>query len=590
MISFFIIPFICSIITFIIGHQILNKNSKSYLNRFYFIFSVIVSFWGFNEGLLYIAPTYTIAYICLKLDSISFIVLPLQLRFILLYTRNKKILKNKLIFSIIYAPVIVFFIINLTTPLISEGLQMEIWGWSSIIPDNPIIYYITLIWALSIEVCIIYISTKYYINNIETVRIKQMFLIQYGFTTPIIASLCLQIIFNLMNISIPNLLIIGVLIGDISIAFAIIKYKLFYKPKYKLIFDKLIEGIAFFEIQFDKFNRPIDLIFLDVNKSFESFTGLNKRDILFSKFSDVILKNKFVKFSWLNDIFNYALQFENVRIERFSDFDERWFFISLYIFSKKFAIILIEDITQKKVLLNELYKQYSELQEINQSKDEIYSEIVHEFRTPLTVIKGFTELNLKNNKLEKFLINDLKIIQKNILRLEESVNEILEYSKALEIEMKLDKKTCDIRDIVKEIIDRISPLIKEKDLKIIKNFDDNTLLKVDKYQIEKVIKNFLTNAIKFSNPNGNIHIKSVVKDNIWRFSVKDEGIGISPDDIKKLFTRFIMLDNSKSINKKGIGIGLALSKRIIEMHQGKIWVESEGINKGSEFIFEIPLE
>ncbi|MHA2011936.1 MAG: hypothetical protein ACTSWG_06205, partial [Candidatus Helarchaeota archaeon] len=159
MISFFIIPFICSIITFIIGHQILNKNSKSYLNRFYFIFSVIVSFWGFNEGLLYIAPTYTIAYICLKLDSISFIVLPLQLRFILLYTRNKKILKNKLIFSIIYAPVIVFFIINLTTPLISEGLQMEIWGWSSIIPDNPIIYYITLIWALSIEVCIIYIST-----------------------------------------------------------------------------------------------------------------------------------------------------------------------------------------------------------------------------------------------------------------------------------------------------------------------------------------------------------------------------------------------------------------------------------------------
>jgi signal transduction histidine kinase len=104
-----------------------------------------------------------------------------------------------------------------------------------------------------------------------------------------------------------------------------------------------------------------------------------------------------------------------------------------------------------------------------------------------------------------------------------------------------------------------------------------------------VIKNLLTNAIKFSFPNGQIIIHSSVRDGVWIFSMQDFGIGIAKEDIPLIFDRFVKLKASEMMNPNGIGIGLTICQNIINAYGGKIWAESEGLNTGATFTFQIKL-
>ncbi|MHA1270057.1 MAG: sensor histidine kinase [Candidatus Helarchaeota archaeon] len=240
---------------------------------------------------------------------------------------------------------------------------------------------------------------------------------------------------------------------------------------------------------------------------------------------------------------------------------------------------------------DEILRQNEELKELDRLKDEFFADVSHEFRTPLTSIKGFTELLIKmSNNLTDDQVDFLNTILKNEKRLEKLVNELMNYSrlKAGKIEFKKDK--FKVSEVVKEIKTEIEPLLKEKDLNIIEEYNPDIVINLDKTQISRIIINLLSNAIKFSFKGGNIYIRSQIKDNVWTFSIKDEGIGIKKEKIPKLFKRFFKLPDSKSMNINGIGIGLAMCKRIIENYNGKIWSESEGLNKGATFYFSIKLD
>jgi len=101
------------------------------------------------------------------------------------------------------------------------------------------------------------------------------------------------------------------------------------------------------------------------------------------------------------------------------------------------------------------------------------------------------------------------------------------------------------------------------------------------------MRNFFSNAIKFSFPGGKILITSTIKDGVWTFALRDFGVGIAAEDLPKLFSRFIKLEASRELNREGIGIGLAICKSIIDSYGGKIGVDSEGPNQGSTFSFQL---
>jgi len=257
----------------------------------------------------------------------------------------------------------------------------------------------------------------------------------------------------------------------------------------------------------------------------------------------------------------------------------------------------IHEITQQKLMEQKLQSafqkiknQNEKLKEIDRIKDEFYADISHEFRTPLVAIKGFAELLLTASNLEETQRDDIKIILRNERRIERLTSEMLEYSRLKSGKVKLQTDHFYISDIINEVEKEFLHKINQKQLIFNKIIQPDVELKLDKYQITKVITNLISNAIKFSFPGGKVTIESRIEEKIWKFSVRDNGIGIAKKDLPKLFSRFVKLQKQKGINEDGIGIGLAISKKIIDVYNGTISVESKGLNRGSTFKIELPLK
>ena len=264
---------------------------------------------------------------------------------------------------------------------------------------------------------------------------------------------------------------------------------------------------------------------------------------------------------------------------------------SAYIDEKgeKKLIAISRDITERQHLLDEIKVQNEELRKLDQLKDEFYADISHDLRTPLTIIKGFAELFLNAPNLEETQKEDLQIMLKNEMRLERLINEIVDYSRLKSGQVQLHEEPFCVSEIVHEIKNEFKSLIDPKELVFDEEFGPDMEIILDKNQIMKVLKNLISNAIKYSFIGGKICITSRIESGLWTFSIRDQGVGISKKDISHLFSRFTRLKPAENMNVEGIGIGLAICKKIMDLYHGTIWAESEGLNRGSTFSFQIHL-
>jgi PAS domain S-box-containing protein len=240
-----------------------------------------------------------------------------------------------------------------------------------------------------------------------------------------------------------------------------------------------------------------------------------------------------------------------------------------------------------------LEEQAKELSEINRLKTDLFSRTSHELKTPLISIKGFTELLLKlhSNKLDDEVISILNEIMDGSRRLEAYINTIVESSKLEQGLMKLNKTEEDLLSIVQYCIKQLESTAKLRNQTIFNKVDKNLITKLDRERIYEVISNLIINAIKYTPVGGEITIDSQISDDSYVISVKDTGIGLTDEEKKHLFTQFGKIERygqGWDVGIEGTGLGLYISKEIIELHGGKIWAESKGRNKGSIFYFSVP--
>mgnify|MGYP001153685903 CR=1 FL=1 len=235
------------------------------------------------------------------------------------------------------------------------------------------------------------------------------------------------------------------------------------------------------------------------------------------------------------------------------------------------------------------------LKEINQLKNTLFTNITHEFRTPLTVIKGMTDTvksNLKNNQIED-VENSLEMIERNSDSLLHLVNEMLDLSKIESGNMQLQLVQSDIVPFLKYLSESFSSFAEENKINLtIYSEIDSLFMDFDSNKITSVISNLLSNAIKFTPEYGKIivHINSVnQKEQPYLFvKIKDNGIGIPNEELPNIFNRFYQTDASTIRKHEGTGIGLALTKELVELMNGAIEVKST-LDKGSEFSLMIPV-
>ena len=233
-------------------------------------------------------------------------------------------------------------------------------------------------------------------------------------------------------------------------------------------------------------------------------------------------------------------------------------------------------------------KETEKLQELDRIKTNFFTNISHEFRTPLTLILGPLEKLMGENKDDR-LQDQYKLIHKNADNLLKLINQLLDLSSIDAGKMKLNTDKVDAINFIKGITASFRPLANIKNIQL--EFDSN-LEQVDTYfdkdKFEKIISNLLSNAIKFTNANGEIRVSiSIDKNEIIEIYVEDNGIGIPKPELQNIFNRFSKVEGANVVG--GTGIGLALVKELVELHKGKISVESE-LKKGSKFKMVLPLK
>src|SRR6266850_1190965 len=233
---------------------------------------------------------------------------------------------------------------------------------------------------------------------------------------------------------------------------------------------------------------------------------------------------------------------------------------------------------------------FERTKELDRLKSEFVAVVSHEVRTPLTSIKGSLELlgDERFHVLPPPQKELLSICQANTERLISLINDILDFSKLESSKLSLNFETVEVGRVVPEAVDHIRNLAAMRGITIDVHIEGTAgALEADPMRVAQVITNLLGNAIKFSPAKGKIEVWSRGTEEEVTVDIKDFGKGISQRDLSRLFQRFAQLDSSTTRRAGGTGLGLVISKGIVEQHAGRIWVEST-MGKGSTFSFSLP--
>jgi signal transduction histidine kinase len=235
-------------------------------------------------------------------------------------------------------------------------------------------------------------------------------------------------------------------------------------------------------------------------------------------------------------------------------------------------------------------RSYEKARELDRLKSEFVAVVSHEVRTPLTSIKGSLEIltDPAYFQLEDRQRELLEISQTNVDRLEQLINGILDFSKLESGRLSTRFEEIDAAKLLESAIAGIRDHASRSGIKVsLEAAAPLPLLWADELRLIQVINNLLSNAIKFTPAGGTVRVCAIPENGGVQFSVTDTGIGIAAEDIPKLFLKFQQLDSSNTRKAGGTGLGLVISKGIVEEHGGRIWVESEE-GAGSTFAFWIP--
>lgn len=257
---------------------------------------------------------------------------------------------------------------------------------------------------------------------------------------------------------------------------------------------------------------------------------------------------------------------------------------------KQFNLTLTEEI--EKATLN-LKKANVKLQNLDKLKDDFVSVASHELRTPMTAIRSYAWMALHRSdiplsqKMERYLYRTL-ISTERLINL---VNDMLNVSRIEAGKIEITPKSFDIGLLVKEMVEEVTAKAAEKRLQIQVLEHSVPLVFADSDKVRQVLLNLIGNSIKFTYPGGIITVDFFSDGQMVEISIKDNGAGISRDDLSRLFHKFARLDNSyvSLSTSGGTGLGLYISKSLVELMKGKIWARSEGVDKGSTFTFSLPI-
>lgn len=331
---------------------------------------------------------------------------------------------------------------------------------------------------------------------------------------------------------------------------------------------------------------------IDSNHSALSYYGYSKEELLSLNIADInILSRVQVDLEMQKVVngndnyfeFRHKLANGNIR-------DVHIYSSKIEIDKKIYLHSIIHDITAQRIAEESLKESETQLRELNATKDKLLSIIAHDLRSPFNGILGFTDILIENiydfeiAETEEF-VRIINSSAKNTLSL---LDNLLNWAKTQTGQISFDPEIIIMSSIIREVIELSHSSAVVKDISLIQNQSDEIKVYADENMLRTVLRNLISNAIKFTKPGGNINIYVISKHNQVEISISDNGVGINDQTLNNLFDISTTTTSYDTANEKGSGLGLVLCKEFVEKLGGNIWAESE-VGKGSDFKFTLPL-
>ena len=248
------------------------------------------------------------------------------------------------------------------------------------------------------------------------------------------------------------------------------------------------------------------------------------------------------------------------------------------------------DITERKQAEERTYRLMSDLKDADRRKDEFLAMLGHELRGPLAPLRNMLEVLKRTNGHEDLRQQSLNTMERQLIQLVRLVDDLLDIGRITRNKMELRKERVELASILYQALEACRSLSEDANHQVTVTLPPESIyLHADPVRLAQVFNNLLNNSCKYTDPGGRIWLTAVRQGSDVTVTVKDTGIGIPPDKIGIVFDMFTQIDRTMERSQGGLGIGLTLVKRLVEMHGGTVEAQSEGPGRGSAFVVRLPV-
>ena len=357
--------------------------------------------------------------------------------------------------------------------------------------------------------------------------------------------------------------------------------------RYRNLFNSMDEGYCIIEVIFDANDKPVDYVYLEVNPSFEALTGMH--GALGKRIREIIPD---LEEYWFETYGKVALTGQAVRVVNEAKPLNRWFDVYAFRFggveSRKVAV-LFTNITERKQAERQLLEQATALADQDRRKNEFLAMLGPELRNPLAAISNAIQLLRLQGNEGPVQLQARTVIERQVGQLNHLVDDLLEVSRISTGRVQLRREQIAIGGVVERAVETVQPLIAQRRHQLTVALPTEPLwLHADAARLEQVIVNLLTNAAKYTDEGGRIDLSVQHEGESAVLRLRDTGIGITPDLLPHIFELFTQDERALDRSQGGLGIGLCLVQRLVELHGGSVAAQSAP-GQGSEFVVRLPL-
>jgi PAS domain S-box-containing protein len=352
--------------------------------------------------------------------------------------------------------------------------------------------------------------------------------------------------------------------------------------RYRTLFESIDEGFCILEVLLDEAQKPVDYRFIEVNPAFERQSGLG--GAVGHTIRELIPD---IESSYIDTYGRVALTGQAVRFESHAQALGRWFDAFAFRIgepAQRRVALLFTDITERKQV-------EAALREADVRKDQFLATLAHELRNPLAPLRNGLAILSRTDGGSAAGVRARELMERQLAHLVRLVDDLLDVSRVSQGKVAMKKTVTSLQQVVDQALETARPLIDAAGHRLqVALPPEPLLLEVDATRMAQVLSNLLNNAAKYTPSGGHIALAAALADEgRLRITVKDDGVGIPSHMLEDIFELFTQVGSAIDRSQGGLGIGLSLARRLVELHGGRIHAESDSDQRGSTFVVDLPV-